>query len=61
MQGQSKVAGKTHHNFRRVSKITKLEYSPHHVNHSDCNNSDFTRRTVMKFNTLLFMENLWRK
>ena len=61
MQVQSKDTWKPQQNFRRVSIITKLEYSLHPMRHSDCNHSDSTRRIVMKFNILLFMETLWRK
>ena len=61
MQGQTKDAGKLHHNIRRISKSTKLQYSLRHVSLSDCENWHSIGRIGMKFNVLLSMENLWRK
>ena len=54
MQGLRKDIRNTKHTFRRVRKIKKLDYLLRYVCLSDCNNSQSTRRTVVKFNIGIF-------
>jgi hypothetical protein len=61
MQGLWKDTRKSNHNFRRVRKITKFEYLLRYVCLSDCNNSESTRRSVIKCNIWIFLKNMCRK
>jgi hypothetical protein len=50
MQVLWKDTRKHNHNYKRVRKITKQKYLLRYVFLSDCNNSESTRRNVIKFN-----------
>jgi len=47
--------------FRRVRKISNIDYYLHHVCPSACSNSAHTGQIFMKFDIWVFLENLSRK
>jgi hypothetical protein len=61
MQSLWKDTRKPNHNFRRVRKITNLEYLLRYVCISNSNNSESHQRNVIKFNIWKFLKYLWKK